>query len=127
MPTTPFLTKDKPIRNLVFKGGIVKGVAYVGVRAALEACAFPFDAVERVGGTSAGAMNALAFALNLSIAETQHHILALDFKDLLDDTHSGVSRERLLAIKKDDSFFGKARAASLASLGFILGNLCASG
>lgn len=106
------LDKSSRPRNLVFKGGSVKGIAYLGVRAALEACGFQLDSVERIGGTSAGAMNALAFALNLTIDESKRFILDLDFTDLLDDAHSSVPREKLLEIKDTNSSFFKATRAS---------------
>lgn len=115
IPNT-FLDEHSRRRNLVFKGGSVKGIAYVGVRAALEACGFPFEHVERVGGTSAGAMNALAFALNLTIKETKQLVLDLDFKDILDDAQSSVSRDSLLGVKETESrFFKASRASSVAA------------
>ena len=36
------------IEDLIFKGGSVKGVAYLGVKAALDACGFDFSKVKRV-------------------------------------------------------------------------------
>ena len=45
-------------RNLVFEGGGVKGVAYVGALNELHKRGI-LDSIERVGGTSAGAINAV--------------------------------------------------------------------
>lgn len=58
---------DPTARNLVFKGGSVKGTAFIGVRAALEAFGFDFDALERVGGTSAGAITQHYFSHSISM------------------------------------------------------------
>jgi hypothetical protein len=55
-------------RNLVFEGGGVKDVAYVGAMQILQNRGF-LSGIQRVGGTSAGAINALISALGYSIAE----------------------------------------------------------
>jgi NTE family protein len=45
-------------KNLVFEGGGVKGIAYVGALDVLESKGILND-IERIGGTSAGAINAI--------------------------------------------------------------------
>jgi NTE family protein len=60
-------------RNLVFEGGGVKGIAYVGAMQILEQRGILKDVV-RVGGASAGTINALIFALGFDVRE-QHDIL----------------------------------------------------
>jgi len=71
-------------RNLVFEGGGVKGIAYVGAMDVLKEKGI-LEQIQRVGGTSAGAINATLFALGFSNAE-QHRILSkLNFKNFLDD------------------------------------------
>lgn len=50
-------------RNLVFEGGGVKGIAYVGAMEVLEEKGI-LKNITRVGGTSAGAINALLAGLN---------------------------------------------------------------
>ena len=57
-------------RNLTFEGGGVKGIAYIGAMQILEGRGV-LPGIRRVGGTSAGAINALIFALGYSIAEQQ--------------------------------------------------------
>ena len=49
---------EYPFRNLVFKGGGVKGVAYIGALKVLEEKG-SLGQIERIGGTSAGAINAV--------------------------------------------------------------------
>jgi predicted acylesterase/phospholipase RssA len=48
-------------RNLIFEGGGVKGIAYVGAMQILQDRGI-LPEIRRVGGTSAGAINALIFA-----------------------------------------------------------------
>jgi NTE family protein len=85
-----------PFRNLVFEGGGVKGIAYVGAMEVLESKGITQN-IKRAGGTSAGAINALLFGLNYSNDETKQVLGHLDFKNFLDDSW-GVVRdfERLL-------------------------------
>jgi NTE family protein len=52
-------------RNLVFEGGGVKGIAYVGALRQLEARGI-MEEIRRVGGTSAGAINAVMLSLGYS-------------------------------------------------------------
>jgi len=78
-------------RNLVFEGGGVKGIAYVGATEVLEKKDI-LPNIKRVGGTSAGAINALLVGLNYSPAETQQILSQLDFRNFLDDTW-GVVRD----------------------------------
>lgn len=55
-------------RNLVFEGGGVRGIAYAGALTALEQRG-TLRQIERVGGTSVGAITALLVALNYSADE----------------------------------------------------------
>jgi NTE family protein len=74
-----------PFRNLVFEGGGVKGIAYVGAIDALNKAGI-LGSIERVGGTSAGAINALLLAAGFSLAETKKALWSLDFNDFKDDS-----------------------------------------
>ncbi len=78
-------------RNLVFEGGGVKGIAYVGALEVLESKGI-LQNINRVGGTSAGAINALLLGLNYSPAETKNILSKLNFKNFLDDSW-GVVRD----------------------------------
>ena len=77
--------KEYHFRNLVFEGGGVKGIAYVGALQELRKRNV-MDSVQRVGGTSAGAINAVLAGLNYSEEETMKILWDLDFKNFLDDT-----------------------------------------
>ena len=71
-------------RNLVFEGGGVKGIAYVGALQVLEEKGI-LPTIIRVGGTSAGAINAVLLGLNFTPQETLRILNKLDFKKFMDD------------------------------------------
>lgn len=71
---------DYPFRNLVFEGGGVKGIAYVGTMRVLESKGI-LKNISHVGGTSAGAINAAMFAAGYNNNEILKVLKKLDFKD----------------------------------------------
>jgi NTE family protein len=87
-----------PFRNLVFEGGGVKGIAYVGALKVLESKHI-LNAITRVGGTSAGAITALLVGLNYSTKEISDILRSLDFNKFLDDSF-GVVRDTERLIKE---------------------------
>ena len=74
-----------PFRNLVFEGGGVKGIAYVGAMKVLEKEEI-LKNIKRVGGTSAGSINAVLFAAEFSNQETLNVLNKLDFNEFKDDS-----------------------------------------
>ncbi len=78
-------------RNLAFEGGGVKGIAYIGAMQVLQKEGILRD-IRRVGGTSAGAINATLFALGFTIAEQRQILKKLDFNNFMDDSW-GVIRD----------------------------------
>lgn len=80
-----------PFKNLVFEGGGVKGVGYVGAMKVLEKKGI-LPQIFRVGGTSAGAINATLFAAGYDIDKTQDILMNLDFNEFKDDSW-GVLRD----------------------------------
>ncbi len=84
-------------RNLVFEGGGVKGIAYVGALQELDQRGILKDIV-RVGGTSAGAITAILLGLNYSLPDIDSILRTLDFKRFMDDSW-GIIRDtdRLLS------------------------------
>jgi NTE family protein len=83
-------------RSLVFEGGAVKGIAYVGAMQILDQRGI-LDEIRRVGGASAGAINALIFGLGYDVRE-QHEILrSTDFSELMDDSFGMIRDIRRLA------------------------------
>jgi NTE family protein len=84
--------------NLVFEGGGVKGIAYVGALAVLESKDI-LGNITRVGGTSAGAITALLLGLKFSLSEINDVLSNLNFKKFLDDSF-GVVRDTERLIKE---------------------------
>lgn len=74
-----------PFRNLVFEGGGVKGIAYVGAMKVLESEGI-LEKIIRVGGTSAGSINAVLFAAGYSNQQTYNELDKLDFNNFKDDS-----------------------------------------
>ncbi len=96
-------------RNLIFEGGGVKGIAYVGALQVLEQRQILKNIV-RCGGTSAGAINALLFALGYSNRETLDLMKSLDFKKFMDNSFGAIRDIRRLSKEfgwnKGDFFSG---------------------
>jgi NTE family protein len=77
-----------PYTNLVFEGGGVKGIAYGGALEVLEQSQIT-PQVERVAGTSAGAITATMVGLNYTAAEFIDIMMGLDFSKLEDGSDLG--------------------------------------
>ena len=71
-------------KNLIFEGGGVKGVAYAGAIKVLEEKGI-MSSIMRVGGTSAGAINAELVGLGYTSAQTLNIMNKLNFKKFMDD------------------------------------------
>ncbi len=72
-------------RSVVFEGGGVKGIAYVGAFQVFSQRGY-LDHIDRVGGTSAGAINALLYSLGYTIPEQFEILASTDFKNFMDDS-----------------------------------------
>jgi len=71
-------------KNLVFEGGGAKGIAYLGAIEVLKRKGI-LQKIERIGGTSAGAINALLLGLDYSNKELESLMLGMNFAKLLFD------------------------------------------
>ena len=78
-------------RNLVFEGGGVKGIAYLGALEVLSKKKI-ISQIQRIGGTSAGAINAVLLGLAFTPKETNDILWSLDFNEFMDDSW-GVIRD----------------------------------
>ena len=87
-----------PFRNLVFEGGGVKGIAYVGAMQVMEEKGI-LQNIERVGGTSAGAINAVLVGLNYSPDECLKILNRMNFEKFLDDDF-GLVRDTVRLFKE---------------------------
>jgi NTE family protein len=72
-------------RNLVFEGGGVKGIAYLGAMEVLEEKGIMAN-IQRVGGTSVGAINAAMIALGYNQAEQKKELWELNFNNFKDSS-----------------------------------------
>lgn len=82
-------------RNLIFEGGGVKGVAYIGAIEILNNEGI-LEKILRAGGTSAGAITALLISLNYNPEEIKKIFLDLEFKEFLDNSWLVPNTKRLL-------------------------------
>jgi NTE family protein len=80
-----------PFTNLVFEGGGVKGIAYGGSLSALSDQGI-LPRIERVAGTSAGAITATLVALGYSASEIRALLGSIDFKSFEDGGSTGFFR-----------------------------------
>src|SRR5947208_12131217 len=71
------------VRNLVFQGGGVKGIAYVGVLDALERAGV-LSTVTHVAGTSAGAITAALVACGATAADLADALTHTSFASFAD-------------------------------------------
>ena len=85
-------------RNLIFEGGGVKGIAYVGAMDVLKQKEI-LGGIKRVGGTSAGAINALLLALGYDNDEQLSIMNSTDFNDFMDDSF-GIIRDMNRLVEK---------------------------
>jgi NTE family protein len=84
------------ITNLVFQGGSVKGIAYLGALEALEE-RIDIKQIKRVAGTSAGSLSAGLLAIGCDLARVKEELLNFSFKDILDDKPGDIpTRENVL-------------------------------
>jgi len=73
---------DYWVKNLVFEGGGAKGVAYLGAIEVLKREGI-LQKIERIGGTSVGAIIALLLGLNYTDKDLENIILDMNFVKLL--------------------------------------------
>ena len=93
--------QTKPeIKNLVFEGAGIRGIAYCGAITELESKNM-IQPVEKVGGTSAGAIVALALSLGYSAKEIQDIISSTNFKKFNDGNYFFVG-----GINRTNKYFG---------------------
>lgn len=92
----------KAIKNLVLKGGGVKGIAYVGALQLLEDKNL-LSQLENVAGTSAGAITAALVALDYTAKEIHDIVFDLDFKSF-EDHKSPVRIATKYGLYRGDAF-----------------------
>src|SRR4051812_31666901 len=84
-----FVAKSQTkISNLVFEGAGIRGIAYLGAIHELEEKKLPTN-VEKVGGTSAGAITAMLLSLGYTSSEITTIINSTSFKKFNDGSIIG--------------------------------------
>src|ERR1700754_1311633 len=89
-----FAQEKSLIKNLVFEGAGIRGIAYCGAIQELESNGM-MQSVEKVGGTSAGAIVALMVSLGYSGKEIENIIASTNFKQFNDGKYlfaGGINR-----------------------------------
>jgi NTE family protein len=81
--------------NLVFEGGGVKGIGYVGALKVLEERGI-LEGISRIGGTSAGAINAVLLGCDFTNAEQLAKLREMKFEKFLDDSWGAARDTRRL-------------------------------
>jgi NTE family protein len=93
-------TTAQPPRNIVFEGAGIRGIAYCGALQKMEENNW-LQNVQRVGGTSAGAVTALTVALGYNSEEIKKLIAGTAFKKLNDGKFIFIG-----GINRMNKFFG---------------------
>ena len=94
LPVFLFAQQKQVIRNLVFEGAGIRGIAYAGVITELEQMD-KLASVRKVGGTSAGAIVALTVSLGYSAKEIGEIVSETNFKKFNDGNYfflGGINR-----------------------------------
>lgn len=94
-------------RNLVFEGGGVKGIAYAGAVEVLEGINGFLPGIERVAGTSAGAITATLLALGATSQDVERIVGGTKFRKFMDDSW-GIVRDTTRLINEFGWFKGDA-------------------
>ena len=115
-----------PIESLVFKGGGIRGLGYIGAtRALFEALIMP--GVKRVAGSSAGAVTAIVIGLGYQQESIASLVSGVDMADL-EDTNglSGVAKfSKLLRngyINEGDKLLAKLREVIKSRITAVINN-----
>ena len=87
------MTAHYPFKNLVFQGGGVLGVCYAGAVRVLHEEGI-LEQVERVAGTSAGAIASLLLALRYDVDHIEKVLLKTDFKQFTTEAKPLEFRDR---------------------------------
>jgi len=97
----------QPIKNVVFEGAGIRGIAYCGAVDVLEKEGLLND-VEKLGGTSSGALTALCLSLGYTSAEMRDILYHTPYKKLND----GFKPTGIFRLKK---FFGWYKGQKLTN------------
>lgn len=86
------LDNEKPITNpvnLVFSGGGIKGIAYLGAIRALEELGI-MQGVHKYAGASAGMIIAALLSIGMNANELYRYMMAVNFKEFLEESRIDI-------------------------------------
>jgi predicted acylesterase/phospholipase RssA/ankyrin repeat protein len=105
-----------PPKNLVFQGGGPKGLVFPSALGVLQKAGH-LKAVKRVAGTSAGAIQAVLFAVGYSAEELQEILATQDFESFLDGDFSLAALKKLKIPTSKEAFQEDLRTTQTALIG----------
>jgi NTE family protein len=79
-----FNSKEQKVKNYIFQGGSVKGLAYLGALDTLESKDIKLKNIEKIGGTSVGAITAALLSVGFNCESLRDILLDMDFENFLD-------------------------------------------
>jgi predicted acylesterase/phospholipase RssA len=115
--TLGVVIKQPDIKSLVFEGGGPKGLGYIGAIERLELSKI-LQTVENVGGSSAGAMTALAVGLGYNAKQIGEIIAKVDIKSF-QDLSDTPSSSRIISVFQG---FGNLAGSDSQGRGLFVGN-----
>ncbi|MBN2046458.1 MAG: patatin-like phospholipase family protein [Anaerolineaceae bacterium] len=95
---------EYPFRNLVFKGGGARGMAYIGSMRALDEKGI-LPQVERVAGTSAGAIVAVLASLRVDYNQWAPMLREFDISTVMNRNERSVKLHNLWRLESDYGLF----------------------
>lgn len=90
-------------RNMVFKGGGVRGIAYMGALETLDEMGV-LEGIERVAGTSSGAIAATLLSFRLPVSEVLELFNTLDLSEIPQKSASAIIGGKILDLANPGSY-----------------------
>jgi NTE family protein len=97
------ISKQNCIKNLIFQGGGIKGLAYLGaLEEAEKEKIFKLNEIEKIAGTSAGAITACLLSVGYKVEdfEINQELKNINFKDLLIDSKD-LEEQEIIKLYQD--------------------------
>lgn len=80
-----FSKKDEQkIKNYIFQGGSTKGIAYIGALQELEDHGIKLENIQRIGGTSIGAITAALLCIGYDLKKLNDELKNMNFENFID-------------------------------------------
>ena len=84
------------IKNYIFQGGSVKGIAYIGALENIEKIKdIKLENIEKIGGTSVGAITASLLSIGYDCEKLNYEMDKIKFQDFIDIKNEEIKRYSL--------------------------------